>query len=133
MIHVTKHYDATDIDKFHSNVNGKTNTVYHAKRRFPSPHQNMHYNKNFDAVGTSTGDKEFDMQRFRTTQGEFHSYGHTKFGGNRLNPNPITVYEKMAKASRFRLMRDGKPRGLLAHEDFRKSASLQPSGRDLID
>ena len=44
MIHVTKHYDATDIDKFSSNVLGKSNIVYHPKKRFPSTLQNMHYN-----------------------------------------------------------------------------------------
>ena len=93
----------------------------------------MHYNKNFEALGTSTGDKDFDMLRFRTTQGEFHSASKIRFGGsNSLDPNPVTVYEKMAKASRFRLMRDGKPRSLLAHEDFRSSVSLQPTNRDLI-
>ena len=133
MHHVTKHYDATDIDKFNGNVTGKTNIVYHAKRRFPSPLQNMHYNKNFDAVGQATGNKEFDMMRFRTTQSEFHNAEKIRFGGHSLDPNPITVYEKMAKASRFRLMRDGRPRGLLAHEDFRSSVSLQPTGRELVD
>ena len=83
-------------------------------------------------MGVTAGDREFDMLRFRTTQKEFHNESKIRFGGKLVDPNPVTVYERMAKASRFRLMKDGKPRGLLAHEDHRNSVSLQPSARDAI-
>ena len=94
MLHVTAHYSAVDIDKFNNHVVGKTNIPYHAKRRFPSPHQNMHYNKNFEAVGVLTGDKDFDSLRFRTTQTDYHNADKLRFGCSSVNPNPTTVWEK---------------------------------------
>ena len=41
-------------------------------------------------------------------------------GGGNQKANPPTIFEQMAKQSRQRLNVDGKPRGLLAHEDYGK-------------
>ena len=119
MLHVTHHFDAGDIDKVDQSPFKKLVNVYHAKRRFPSMHQNMHYNKNHEAVGTIIGDRELESMRFRTTQMDTHNHDKIKFG---RRANPPTVFENMAKASRFRLSKDGKPRSLLAHEDYRKGS-----------
>ena len=127
MLHVTHHFDAGDIDKFNESPFRRTNIVYHAKKRFKSPGENMHYTKTFDAVGTSTGDKELDNLRFRTTNRDEHSTEKVSFV---VDANPKTVYEQMAKQSRRKMNLDGKPRGLLAHVDFGKdargSASVKP-------
>lgn len=73
MLHVTHHFDAGDIDKFNESPFKKTNNVYHARRRFPSMHQNMHYSKTHEAVGAVIGDKELEDMRFRTTQMDTHN------------------------------------------------------------
>ena len=129
MLHVTHHFDAGDIDKFNESPFRRTNIVYHAKKRFKSPEVNMHYTKTFDAVGTSTGDKELDNMRFRTTNRAEHSPEKVSFV---VDANPKTVYEQMAKQSRRKMNLDGKPRGLLAHVDFGKrgSASVKPHFQD---
>ena len=130
MLHVTHHFDAGDIDKFNESPFRRTNIVYHAKKRFKSPGENMHYTKTFDAVGTSTGDKELDSMRFRTTNRAEHSPEKVSFV---VDANPQTVYERMAKQSRRKMNVDGKPRGLLAHVDFGKgrgSASVKPHLQD---
>ena len=67
MLHVTGFFDAGDIDKF-NNSPTKTNNVYHSKRRFPSPHINMHYHETHKLVGASSGSEAQDNMRFRTTQ-----------------------------------------------------------------
>ena len=72
-MHVTQHFDAGDIDKFDHSPLKKTNIVYHAKKRFTQPNINMHYTTTFEAVGGSTGDKQLDDMRYRTTQREEHN------------------------------------------------------------
>ena len=61
MLHVTQHFDAGDIDKLNNSPVGKSNIVYHAKKRFKEPSVNMHYSTTFEAVGGSTGDRELDQ------------------------------------------------------------------------
>ena len=94
-LHVTGHFDAGDIDKFDTNVVGRNNTVYHTKRRFMSPEVNMHLKETFRAVGESSGSKEIDDMRFRTTNRMEHNNEKVRFGGS--NANPPTVFEEMAK------------------------------------
>ncbi len=53
----------------------------------------MHLGKTFEAVGGSTGDKQYDNQRFRTTMRD--EYDETRVrGGTWVNPK--TVWEEMA-------------------------------------
>lgn len=80
MLHVTQHFDAGDIDKFNNSPVGKSNIVYHAKRRYPNNSVNMHYSTTFEAVGGSSGDPELDDQRFRTTQRDEHNSSKVAFG-----------------------------------------------------
>ena len=68
MLHVTEHFDAGDIDLLDGSPIRAKARVYHAKRRFPSPDVNMHYGTTHQIVGGTTGDKDLDDQRFRTTQ-----------------------------------------------------------------
>ena len=131
MIHVTQHFDAGDIDKFNDSPFRRTNIVYHAKKRFTSPEINMHYSTTFEAVGGSTGNKQLDDMRFRTTNGDVLNNEAVRFG---MNANPKTVWETMAKQSRMKPQVDGKPRGLLSHVDFTKArgSAVQDAGRGLI-
>ena len=136
MLHVTQHFDAGDIDKFNESPFRKTNIVYHAKRRYPSSNVNMHYSTTFEAVGGTTGDKQLDDMRFRTTQRDEHNNDKIRFG---MQANPKTVFETMAKQSRMKACIDGKPRGLLAHVDHGKArhsatnkSSLQDVGKGVV-
>ena len=115
MLHTTLHFDATDLDNYNESPLGRSKVVYGARKRFLSPDINMHYGKNFDAVGNATGDKDFDNLRFTTTQATHFSIDKIKFGA-RKNPNPPTVWEDMAKTSRKRLNLTGRQRSILAHE-----------------
>ncbi len=118
MLHVTNYFDAGDIDKFNESPLGRNKNVYGSKKRFPQLEVNMHLGKTFEAVGGSTGDKEYDNQRFRTTMHD--QYDETRVrGGTWVNPK--TVWEEMAIQSRKMPIVGGRPRGLLAHEDFGKS------------
>ena len=122
MLHVTGHFDAGDIDTFDKSAVKQKSNVYHAKRRFMSPDINMHYKETFKAVGNEKGIKnDLDEMRFRTTQQLEHNNEKVRFGGT--NANPPTIFEEMAKQSRLRLNVSGKPRGLLAHEDFGRGMS----------
>ena len=107
MLHVTQHYDAGDIDKHDKSPFKKSTIVYHPKRRFNSLHINMHYSQTFDAVGQSTGDKELDAMRFRTTQMDTHNDEKVKFG---VRANPPTMFEEMARQSHLKMKMDTKPR-----------------------
>ena len=107
MLHVTQHYDAGDIDKHDQSPFKKSTIVYHPKRRFNSLHINMHYSQTFDAVGQSTGDKELDAMRFRTTQMDTHNEEKVKFG---VRANPSTCFEDMARQSHLKMKMDTKPR-----------------------
>ena len=80
MLHVTQHFDAGDIDKFVESPFKRTANVYHSKRRFESKAVNMHYATTFESVGGSTGDKQLDDLRFRTTQSDFHNNESVRFG-----------------------------------------------------
>ena len=51
----------------------------------------MHYNRNFEAVGTSSGDKDIDNLRFRTTNMDEHNTSKVKFGN--VEANPKTLYD----------------------------------------
>lgn len=97
MLHATSYMTGGDIDKCNESPFRRTNQLYHAKRRFPSIQVNMHYQKNFDAVGTSTGNKELDNMRFRTWNRDEHS---TQKIQDRNRANPRTVFEDMAMQSR---------------------------------
>jgi len=114
MLHVTGHFNATDIDKFNGNPVNRNQGVYGSKKRFPSPDVNMHLGQSFHAVGVTSGDANLDNMRFRTTQREQFSIEKVKFGGK---ANPKTIYEQMALRSRKRVNHFGRPRSLLAHED----------------
>ena len=119
MLHSTAHFDAGDIDKFNSSPFRRNNIVYHSKRRYQSSNINMHYNTTFEAVGKKSDDPQIDEMRFRTTNRDELSSEKVKF---QIDPNPTTVFEDMAKASRKKLVVDGKPRGLLAHVDKGKTS-----------
>ena len=80
MLHVTAHFDAGDIDKFNDSPFKKSPNVYHSKRRYDQKGINMHYSTTFEAVGGSTGDKDLDNMRFRTTSKEVHNEEKVKFG-----------------------------------------------------
>lgn len=54
----------------------------------------MHYSTTFEAVGGTTGDKQLDDMRFRTTQRDEHNNDKIRFG---MQANPKTVFEAMAK------------------------------------
>ena len=99
MLHTTQHFDAGDIDKFNDSPFKRNNIVYHAKKRFTSPAINMHYSTTFEAVGGTTGDKQLDLMRFRTSQGMEHNNDKVRFGAN---ANPKTVHEAMAIQSRMK-------------------------------
>ena len=86
MIHTTQHFDAGDIDKFNNSPFRRTNIVYHAKKRFTSPNINMHYSTTFEAVGGTTGDKQLDDERFRTTNKDEHNSSKIGFGKMQANP-----------------------------------------------
>jgi len=68
MLHTTMHFDAADIDKYNEEPMNRKKVVYGSRKRFLSPDVNMHIGQTFEAVGASTGDKDFDNQRFSTTQ-----------------------------------------------------------------
>lgn len=117
-MHMTSYFDAGDIDKFNNSPVARNNCIYHAKKRFKSPDVNMHYSQTTHAVGVSSGDRDLDKMRFQTTNQMEHNETKVRFGEK--NANPPNIYETMAKQSRLRLNSDGKPRSLLAHEDYSK-------------
>ena len=132
MLHTTMHFDASDIDKYNESPLGRKKIVYGSRKRFMSPEINMHIGRTFEAVGASSGDKDYENQRFNTTQRQQFSVEKIKFGA-RANPNPTTVYEQMAKNSRKRINLFGRQRGILAHEEkgrnvFGAKTSLQEAG-----
>ena len=55
---------------------------------------NTHYNRNFEAVGMTSGDKEIDNLRFRTTNMDEHNTAKVKFG---VEANPKTYCDQLAK------------------------------------
>lgn len=94
----------------------------------------MHYSSTFDAVGQKASYQSIDdKERFNTTQRDQFSPNKIKFAAANLNANVPTVFETMAKASRLKLNVDGKPRGLLAHEDFGKSAQKRKEKNALLE
>ena len=132
MLHTTLHFDGGDIDKYNDSPLGRAKVVYGSRRRFLSPDVNMHIGQTFEAVGATTGDRDYDNARFNTTQRNEFSHDKIKFGA-RANPNPTTMYEEMAKQSRKRLNLFGRQRGILAHENkgrnvFGPKSSLQDAG-----
>lgn len=115
---MTSYFDAVDIDKFNNSPVARNNCIYHSKKRFRSPDVNMHYQQTTHAVGVSSGDRDIDNMRFTTTNMAEHNETKVRFGLK--NANPPTIYETMAKQSRLRLDNNGRPRSLLAHEDYNK-------------
>ena len=136
MLHTTLHFDGGDIDKYNESPLGRSKIVYGSRKRFLSPDVNMHLGQTCELVGTSTGDKDYDNQRFNTTQRNEFSVDKIKFGA-RANPNPETMYEAMAKQSRRKLNLFGRQRGILAHENrgrniFGPKSSLQDAGNSAL-
>lgn len=94
----------------------------------------MHYSTTFDAVGNKASYQSIDEKdRFNTTQRDQYSPDKIKFAGAALEANKATVFESMARQSRLKLNVDGKPRGLLAHEDFGKPAQKRKEKNSLAE